>query len=91
MAETSWSPCTDLCLLPQAHELQAHDLASLWNVALVQQKGVEILFALPVERRTLAEINIALADLEQSQAFVLSLPHSLRSLKLTLVPLSQYL
>ncbi|ORY91479.1 hypothetical protein BCR35DRAFT_323300 [Leucosporidium creatinivorum] len=50
-----------------ALDLQTSDLASLWNVALVQQKGVEILFGLAPERRTLAEIQLALADCAESQ------------------------
>lgn len=53
---------------PQAFDLQPGDLATRWNMALVQQKGIEILLALPESKRTVAEFTIALADAEASQA-----------------------
>ncbi|KAK4704656.1 RNA polymerase-associated protein CTR9, partial [Phenoliferia sp. Uapishka_3] len=50
-----------------ALELQPNDLAIIFNIAIIQQKGIEILFDLPPARRTLAEIRLALADCEESQ------------------------
>ncbi|KAL8290248.1 hypothetical protein RQP46_003187 [Phenoliferia psychrophenolica] len=47
--------------------LQPTDLAIIFNIAIIQQKGIEILFELPPPRRTLAEITLALADCEESQ------------------------
>ena len=44
----------------------------MFNIAILQQKGVELLFDLLPERRTLAEIHQALADCEESQKCVQS-------------------
>jgi RNA polymerase-associated protein CTR9 len=62
------SPVLTSSTLSQARDLQPNDLAILFNIAIIQQKGVEILFDLPPHRRTLAEIHVALADAEASQA-----------------------
>lgn len=61
---------TDPSRYVQAHDLQPHDLSTRWNVALVQQKGLEILIGLPESKRTVAELTTALADAEASQAYV---------------------
>lgn len=50
----------------QALALQPNDLGIIFNIAIIEQKGVEILFELPPDRRTLADLNIALADGEDS-------------------------
>ncbi|KAK4056635.1 protein required for normal CLN1 and CLN2 G1 cyclin expression [Microbotryomycetes sp. JL221] len=50
-----------------AVDLKPSDLASLWNLALVQQKGAEMLQSLKPERRTLIEIRQSLQDLAASQ------------------------
>ncbi|KAM0788951.1 hypothetical protein ACM66B_003026 [Microbotryomycetes sp. NB124-2] len=50
-----------------AVELQPRDLSYQWNLALVQQKGVEMLQNLRPERRTLVEIRQSLEDLAASQ------------------------
>lgn len=44
------------------------DLSILFNIAIVQQKGVEIIFDLPPTKRSLAEIHVALEDGAESQA-----------------------
>ncbi|KAK4055542.1 protein required for normal CLN1 and CLN2 G1 cyclin expression [Microbotryomycetes sp. JL201] len=51
----------------RAVELQPQDLSFKWNLALVQQKGAEMLQNLRPERRTLVEIRQSLQDLAASQ------------------------
>lgn len=51
----------------QAHALMPEDPAIMFNIAIIQQKGIELLFELPPARRTLADIHLALSDCEESQ------------------------
>ncbi|GAA5970540.1 hypothetical protein JCM8115_002734 [Rhodotorula mucilaginosa] len=51
-----------------ATDLNPKDLANVFNMAVLKQKGVEILYALPPEKRTSAELNIALEHLQASTA-----------------------
>lgn len=47
--------------------MQPNDLASLWNVALVHQKAIEIVSNLSSGRRTSQEIIEALEHLQTAQ------------------------
>jgi hypothetical protein len=49
--------------------IQPHDKAILFNVAMIQQKAAEMLTQLPVERRTLAELNAGLQQASHSQKY----------------------
>ncbi|KWU41627.1 TPR-like protein [Rhodotorula sp. JG-1b] len=51
-----------------ATDLNPKDLANVFNMAVLKQKGVEILYALQPEKRTSAELNIALEHLQASTA-----------------------
>lgn len=53
--------------LMQAQALHPEDTATTYNIALIQQRGLEILFDLPPERRTLEELQQAIADADQAQ------------------------
>lgn len=50
----------------QATDLNPKDLANVFNMAVLKQKGVEILYALAPEKRTSAELNVALEHLQAS-------------------------
>ncbi|GEM08555.1 pol II transcription elongation factor [Rhodotorula toruloides] len=52
----------------QATDLHPKDLANLFNMAVLKQKGVEILYALPSEKRTSAELHAAFGHLQASNA-----------------------
>ncbi|GAA5992765.1 hypothetical protein JCM10908_006923 [Rhodotorula pacifica] len=51
-----------------ATDLNPKDLANIFNMAVLKQKGVEILYALQPEKRTSAELNVALEHLQASTA-----------------------
>lgn len=51
----------------QAQALAPADLAIAFNVALIQQKGLELLLGLAYERRSLADIKIAAEEAETAQ------------------------
>ncbi|GAA5887629.1 hypothetical protein JCM3774_001499, partial [Rhodotorula dairenensis] len=51
-----------------ATDLNPKDLINVFNMAVLKQKGVEILYALKPEKRTSAELNIALEHLQASTA-----------------------
>jgi RNA polymerase-associated protein CTR9 len=53
--------------LLQAKEHHPKDGAIAFNLALVQQKGLELLVDLPPSSRTLAEIRTAIADAQLAQ------------------------
>ncbi|BGP07002.1 protein required for normal CLN1 and CLN2 G1 cyclin expression [Rhodotorula toruloides] len=52
----------------EAMDLYPKDLANLFNMAVLKQKGVEILYALPAEKRTSAELHAAFDHLQASNA-----------------------
>lgn len=54
----------------QAMHIQPHDKAILFNVAMIQQKAAEMLVALPVEKRSLSELKIAIEQATHAQKFV---------------------
>lgn len=56
----------------QALDLYPKDLANRFNMAVLKQKGVEILYALPSEKRTSAELHAAFEHLQASNACVKS-------------------
>lgn len=44
----------------KAHHLQPADLSILYNIAMIQQKSAEMLFAIPSQKRTLKELKEAI-------------------------------
>jgi len=48
------------------------DRAILYNIAMIQQKAAEMLFALEPSRRTLDELNVALKQAQQAAKLVCS-------------------
>lgn len=56
-----------LSYVQTAKEHHPKDGAIAFNVALVQQKGLELLVELPPAKRTLADIKVAIADARQAQ------------------------
>lgn len=59
---------TALTYAEQALEHTPNDKATLYNIAMVQQKAAEMLFALPPPKRTLAELEAAIAQAGKAQA-----------------------
>ncbi|CAH7670136.1 pol II transcription elongation factor [Phakopsora pachyrhizi] len=51
----------------EARELHNRDSAIAFNVALIQQKSLELLLDLPPPRRTLADIKLAIEDTQTAQ------------------------
>ncbi|KAI8461808.1 SacI homology domain-containing protein [Phakopsora pachyrhizi] len=51
----------------EARELHNQDSAIAFNVALIQQKSLELLLDLPPPRRTLADIKLAIEDTQTAQ------------------------
>jgi RNA polymerase-associated protein CTR9 len=51
----------------QALHLQPGDKAILYNIAMIQQKAAEMLFALPPTKRTLIDLQAAIAQAEHGQ------------------------
>ncbi|KAL7417075.1 hypothetical protein BDY24DRAFT_357824 [Mrakia frigida] len=51
----------------KAMHIQPHDKAILFNVAMIQQKAAEMLVALPVEKRSLSELKIAIEQATHAQ------------------------
>ncbi|SGY78722.1 BQ5605_C008g04925 [Microbotryum silenes-dioicae] len=56
-----------------ALSLQPRDLSIKYNIALMQQKGVQVLFDLTPQRRTLEQLRLAIQDANESQALFLEL------------------
>ncbi|SCV70711.1 BQ2448_3473 [Microbotryum intermedium] len=56
-----------------ALSLQPRDLSIKYNIALMQQKGVQVLFDLTPQRRTLEQLHLAIQDANESQALFLEL------------------
>ena len=51
--------------------LQPSDRAILYNIAMILQKGAEILLGLDPSKRTLEELQIAVTQAEQAARWVL--------------------
>ncbi|KAI0032889.1 hypothetical protein K488DRAFT_70271 [Vararia minispora EC-137] len=58
---------TALSYAEKALHVQPHDKATLYNIAMIEQKAAEMLFALKEARRTLAELEHALALAQHAQ------------------------
>jgi hypothetical protein len=56
----------------QAHHLHPADLSLLYNIAMIQQKSAEMLFALPPQKRTLKELKEAIDGAGAGQQYVVS-------------------
>lgn len=54
----------------QATDLNPADLANVFNMAILKQKGLELLANLPVEKRTSAELKAAYEHLQSSAMYV---------------------
>jgi RNA polymerase-associated protein CTR9 len=59
----------------KAMHVQPSDRAILYNIAMIQQKGAEIMLALDPSRRTLDELKAALKDAQESVNTFRSLAH----------------
>lgn len=58
----------------QALHINPSDKAILFNVAMIQQKAAEMLVALPVDKRSLSELKIAIEQATHAQKSVSSSP-----------------
>ncbi|KAH8823308.1 hypothetical protein DL96DRAFT_1502475 [Flagelloscypha sp. PMI_526] len=74
MKDQSWSIMKKaVACAQQAHHLHPADLSLLYNIAMIQQKSAEMLFALPPQKRTLKELKEAIDGAGAGQQLFASL------------------
>jgi len=58
---------TALKYAQSAYHLQPHDKATLYNIAMIEQKAAEMLISIPSSKRTLKELLLAIAQATHAQ------------------------
>ena len=63
----SYSPLAVVLTPYKAYHLQPSDLAVMYNVAMIQQKSVEMLFALPPPKRSSSDLQRVIDQAQNAQ------------------------